>query len=59
MTSSIQKVWGVVACLFAIIRWRSHPSLKTSFIEYVLMAVLFAAGLYLFFAKNLQDSDKK
>ena len=48
-----------MACLFAMIRWRSHPGLKTSFIESVLMAVLFAAGLYLFFAKKPQDSDKK
>jgi len=59
MTSSIQKAWGVSYCLFAMIRWRSHPGLKISFIESVLMAVLFAAGLYLFFAKNPQDSDKK
>jgi hypothetical protein len=59
MVSSIQKLWGVMACPFAMIRWRSHPGLKTSFIESVLMAVLFAAGLFLIFAKKPQDSDKK
>jgi hypothetical protein len=59
MTPSLQKALGVMFCMFAMIRWRSHPGLKTSFIESVLMAVLFAAGLYLFFAKNPQDSEKK
>ena len=59
MTPSIQKVLGVMFCLFAMIRWRSHPGLKTSFIESVLMAVLFAAGLFLIFAKKPQDSHKK
>jgi hypothetical protein len=48
-----------MACLFAMIRWRSHLGLKASFIESVLMAVLFAAGLFLIFAKKPQDSDKK
>ena len=48
-----------MAYLFAMIRWRSHPGLKTSFIESVSMAVLFAAGLFLIFAKKPQDSDKK
>ena len=59
MTPSLQKALGVSYCLFAMIRWRSHLGLKISFIESVLMAVLFAAGLFLIFAKKPQDSDKK
>jgi hypothetical protein len=57
--TTLQKALGVSYCLFAMIRWSGHPGLKIRFMESVLMAVLFAAGLCLFFAKNPQDSDKK
>jgi hypothetical protein len=59
MTPAMQKIFGVMICLFAMIRLVSHPAAKTSFIEYVLMAVMFACGIYLFFAKKPQGSDKK
>ena len=46
-------------CLFAMIRLVSHPAANTSFIEYVLMAVMFACGIYLFFAKKPQGSGNR
>ncbi len=59
MTPSMHKIFGVMICLFAMIRLVSHPAEKNSFVEYVLMAVMFACGIFLFFAKKPQGSDKK
>lgn len=55
----MHKIFGVMICLFAMIRLVSHPAEKNSFVEYVLMAVMLACGIFLFFAKKPQGSDKK
>jgi hypothetical protein len=58
-TPAMHKIYGILMCLFAMIRWVSHPSAQNRTIDYVLMAVLFACGIFLFFAKKPQGSDKK
>jgi|GEM_PF-892458 hypothetical protein len=59
MTPAMHKIFGVMLCLFAMIRLVSHPAAKTSFVEYLLMAVMFACGIVLFFPKKPPGSDKK
>jgi len=59
MTAAMPKIFGVIICLFAMIRLVSHPAAQNRVIDYVLMAVMFACGIYLFFAKKPQGSDKK
>jgi hypothetical protein len=59
MTPAMQKIFGVMICLFAMIRLLSHPAAQNRAIDYVLMAVMFACGIFMFFPKKPQGSDKK
>ena len=59
MTPTTQKIFGVLICLFAMIRLVGHPVAQNRVIDYVLMAVMFACGIYLFFTKKPQGSEKK
>jgi hypothetical protein len=55
----MQKIVGAMSCLFAAIRWGSHPAAQNSSIDYVLMALMFACGIFLLLAKESKASDKK
>jgi len=55
----MQKIFGVMICLFAAIRLVSHPAAQNRSIDYVLMAVMFACGIFLVLAKKPQVSNKK
>jgi hypothetical protein len=59
MTPAMHKLFGVMICLFAMIRLVSHPAAQNRVIDYVLMAVMFGCGIFLFFAKKPQGLDKK
>jgi len=53
----MQKIFGVVLCVFAAIRLVSHPAAQNQVMDYVLMAVMFACGVFLLLAKTSQASD--
>jgi hypothetical protein len=59
MTPAMHKIFGVMICLFAIIRLVSHPAAQNRVIDYVLMAVMFACGIFLLLTKKTKTSDKK
>jgi FtsH-binding integral membrane protein len=59
MTPVMTKIFGVMICLFALIRLVSHPAAQNRSIDYVLMAVMFACGIFLFFTKKSESSDTK
>jgi hypothetical protein len=59
MSPAMHKIFGVMICLFAMIRLVSHPAAQSRVIDYILMAVMFVCGIFLFFAKKPQGSDKK
>jgi len=59
MTPALPKIFGVIICLFALLRLMSHPAAQNRVIDYVLMAVMFACGIFLLFAKKPQGSGKK
>ena len=59
MTPAMPKVFGVIICLFALIRLVSHPASQNRVIDYVLMAVMFACGIFLLCTKKAESSDKK
>jgi hypothetical protein len=59
MKPAMHKIFGVMICLFAMIRLVSHPAAQNRVIDYVLMAGMFACGIFLFFTKKPQGSDKK
>jgi hypothetical protein len=54
----MQKIFGVMICVFAAIRLASHPAAQNRTIDYVLMAVMFACGTFLLLARSPQVSDE-
>jgi hypothetical protein len=59
ITLAMQKVYGVVICLFAIIRFVSHPAAQNRTLDYVLMAIMMACGVFLLVAKKRQPPERK
>jgi hypothetical protein len=59
ITNAMQKVCGSLICLFAIIRFLSHHAAQNRTLDYVLMAVMMACGIFLLVAKRPQRPEKK
>ena len=58
-TTTMQQAIGLFICIFAIIRLISHPSAQNRPVDYILMAVMIASGIFLILAKKPEASDKK
>jgi len=54
----MQKIFGVMICVFAAIRLASHPAAQNRTIDYVLMAVMLACGIFLLLGKSPRASGK-
>ena len=59
VTIAMQKVYGIFICLFAIIRFLSHPAAQNRTLDYVLMAIMMACGVFLLVAKRRQPPERK
>jgi hypothetical protein len=55
----MQNVFGCLICLFAIIRFLSHPAAQNRVLDDALMAVMMACGIFLLVAKRRQPPEKK
>ena len=55
----MQKAGGIFICCFAIIRFVSHPAAQNRILDYVLMAIMMACGVFLLVAKKPQRPEKK